>query len=147
MRRLLTAVVSFALVIVPSIYAQNIGPLPPLTAHVDVNVVNVDVTVTDRSGKPVMDLTRADFDIFEDGKLMTVSNFAMVEKTTQSITKSTPAAAPAAQTAAVAAPRRKLLILIDNNYLEKQERDRALRTIETYLQSNEFQGEVALAAI
>jgi VWFA-related protein len=147
MRRLLTAVVSFALVIVPSIYAQNIGPLPPLTAHVDVNVVNVDVTVTDRSGKPVMDLTRADFDIFEDGKLMTLSNFAMVEKTTQSITKSAPAAAPAAQSAAVPAPRRKLLILIDNNYLEKQERDRALRTIETYLQSNEFEGEVALAAI
>jgi VWFA-related protein len=145
MRRLLTAVVSFALFIVPSIYGQS--ALPPLTAHVDVNVVNVDVTVTDRSGKPVMDLTRADFDIFEDGKLMTLSNFAMVEKTTQSITKSTPPAAPAAQTAVVPAPRRKLLILIDNNYLEKQERDRALRTIETYLQSKEFQGEVAVAAI
>src|SRR5258705_6853392 len=39
MRRLLTVVVSLALFIVPSISAQSHGPLPPLTAHVDVNVV------------------------------------------------------------------------------------------------------------
>lgn len=146
MRRLLTVVVSFVFFIAPSIFGQAFGPLPPLTAHVDVNVVNVDVTVTDRSGKPVMDLTRDDFIVFEDGKPMTVSNFSTVEKTTQSIITTKPASPQ--QTAAVSAPlRRKILILVDNNYLEKQERDRALRTIETYLQSPEFQGEWALAAI
>jgi VWFA-related protein len=145
MRRLLTAVVSFAFFIVPSISAQNIGPLPPLTAHVDVNVVNVDVTVTDHDGKPLMNLTRGDFDVFEDGKRMNISNFSLVQKTVQSITTTTPATA---QQAAVSAPlNRKILILVDNNYLEKQERDRALKTIETYLQSANFQGEWALAAI
>jgi VWFA-related protein len=146
MRRLLTAVVSFAFFVAPTIFGQNFGPLPPLTAHVDVNVVNVDVTVTDRSGKPVMDLSRDDFEIFEDGKPMRVSNFSLVEKTTQSITTTRPASPQ--QAAAVSTPlRRKILILVDNNYLEKQERDRALRTIEKYLQSSEFQGEWALAAI
>jgi len=58
MRRLLAVVLSLSALIVPSTFAQSHGPLPPLTAHVDVNVVNVDVTVTDRSGKPVMNLTR-----------------------------------------------------------------------------------------
>ena len=147
MRRFAIVLVSFVLFVLPSISAQNFGPLPPLTAHVDVNVVNVDVTVTDRSGKPVMNLTRADFDVYEDGKLMTVSNFSIVEKTTQSVTRSAPAVPAESQAAITTTPHRKLLILIDNNYLEKQERDRALRTIEAYLQSSDFQGEVAVAAI
>jgi len=147
MRRLLPTVVLFVLFTIPSLSAQSFGPLPPLTAHVDVNVVNVDVTVTDRSGKPVMNLTRDDFEILEDGKPMKVSNFSMVEHTVQR-TATTPGPVSASADAVAAAPvRRKLLILIDNNYLEKQERDRALKTIETYLNSSEFQGEWALAAI
>jgi VWFA-related protein len=144
MRRLLTAVVSFVLLIAPSTFGQNFGPLPPLTAHVDVNVVNVDVTVTDRSGKPLMNLTRDDFEVFEDGKPMKVSNFSLVEKTVQ---RTTLAPEVQSQAATPLPARRKILILVDNNYLEKQERDRALRTIETYLQSPEFQGEYAIAAI
>jgi len=144
MRRLLTAVVSFALFVVPSIYAQS--ALPPLTAHVDVNVVNVDVTVTDHKGKPVMNLTRGDFEVFEDGKLMTVSNFSAIEHTVQKMT-TVPSAALAQAAPAQAPVRRKLMVLVDNNYLDKIERDRAMRTIETYLQSAEFQGEWALAAI
>jgi VWFA-related protein len=146
MRRLAIVVVSFVLFVIPSISAQNFGPMPPLTAHVDVNVVNVDVTVTDRSGRPVMNLTRGDFEIFEDGKLMTVSNFSLIQNTVHRMVPS--ASAPAVQQVAAPAPlNRKLLILIDNNYLQKVERDRAIKTIETYLQSPEFQGEWALAAI
>ena len=41
--------------------AQNKGPLPPLTAHVEVQVINVDVVVTDTDGKPVMNLAKDDF--------------------------------------------------------------------------------------
>jgi VWFA-related protein len=145
MRRSLVVFVSFTLLAVPTIFSQNFGPLPPLTAHVDVNVVNVDVTVTDRKGKPVMNLNRDDFEVFEDGKPMKLSNFSLVEKTMQSITR-TPQT-PAQQAAASAPLHRKILILIDNNYLEKQERDRALKTIENYLQSQEFQGQWAVAAI
>jgi VWFA-related protein len=146
MHRFAIVAVSFVLFVIPSISAQNFGPLPPLTAHVDVNVVNVDVTVTDHNGKPVMNLNKNDFEIFEDGKPMPVTNFSMVERTMQSITTSGPAA-PAPAAVPSPAPHRKLLILIDNNYLEKQERDRALKTIETYLRGTEFQGEWAVAAI
>ena len=144
MRRLLTAVVSFVLFVVPSVFAQS--ALPPLTAHVDVNVVNVDVTVTDQNGRPVMNLTRGDFEVFEDGKRMNVSNFSAIEHTVQKTTTA-PSAAVAEAAAEQAPVRRKLLILVDTNFLDKVERDRAMRTIETYLQSPSFQGEWALAAI
>ena len=137
---------SFAFFIAPSIVGQNFGPLPPLTAHVEVNVVNVDVTVTDHHGKPVMDLTKDDFEIFEDGKPMTVTNFSLAEKMVQKTTAVNPGSAQQ-EAAAPSLVHRKLLILIDNNYLQKQERDRALRTIESYLLSSEFQGQWAVAAI
>ena len=43
--------------------------------RVDVNVVNVEVFVTDRDGNRVADLTADDFEIYEDGRLVEVSNF------------------------------------------------------------------------
>jgi len=51
----------------------------PVIEKIDVNVVNVDVTVTDRAGNPVRGLTRDDFQILEDGKLQKVTNFYAVE--------------------------------------------------------------------
>lgn len=46
---------------------------------VDVNVVNVDVYVTDRDGEPVTGLTADDFEVSENGRAMTVTNFYAIE--------------------------------------------------------------------
>jgi VWFA-related protein len=46
---------------------------------VEVNVVNVDVYATDKSGHQVKDLRQGDFQVFEDGKLVEVTNFEAVE--------------------------------------------------------------------
>ena len=43
-----------------------------------VESVEVDVVVTDGNGMPVRDLTREDFQIFEDGKRQTLSNFSVI---------------------------------------------------------------------
>jgi VWFA-related protein len=136
MRRSLIVVLSLALFVIPSISAQNHGPLPPLTAHVDVNVVNVDVTVTDRGGRPVMNLTRGDFEIFEDGKPMPVSNFAIYQTT--NIQPKPPAltGVPATQDASVGAVRRRIILLVDNNYIENIERNAALTVLEKQLDAN-----------
>jgi VWFA-related protein len=144
MRRLLLAVVSFALVAVPSVFGQNIGPLPPLTAHVDVNVVNVDVTVNDRDGRPVMNLTKDDFEILEDGKPQKVTNFSIVQNQLPRGAAGTAAATPAAAPSTMFG--RKILLLVDNNFLEKAERNIALRKVERYLDQN-FNGEWAVAVI
>lgn len=45
----------------------------------DVNVVNVDVYVTDRDGEPVTGLTADDFEVYENGRPMTVTNFYAIE--------------------------------------------------------------------
>lgn len=48
---------------------------PEFTIKVPVNVVPVNVTVTDKSGRPVKDLTAADFKLFEDGKRQRIQSF------------------------------------------------------------------------
>ncbi len=46
---------------------------------VDVNVINVDVYVTDKKGNRITGLKRDDFEILEDGKPVAISNFYAVE--------------------------------------------------------------------
>lgn len=48
---------------------------PEFTIKVPVNVVPVSVTVTDKSGRFVTDLTAADFKLFEDGKRQQIQSF------------------------------------------------------------------------
>src|SRR5438445_1313803 len=52
---------------------------PPLAEKITVNVVNVDVSVTDKRGHPVRGLQRQDFEILEDGQPQEVSNFSVVD--------------------------------------------------------------------
>ena len=43
--------------------------------EVTVNVVNIDVHVTDRRGRPISDLSIDDFEVFEEGEQMEITNF------------------------------------------------------------------------
>ncbi|HZM96197.1 MAG TPA: VWA domain-containing protein [Vicinamibacterales bacterium] len=51
---------------------------PPLTFRVEVNYVEVDALVTDAEGRPITNLTKDDFELFEDGKRQDVATFALV---------------------------------------------------------------------
>ncbi len=53
-------------------HAQN----PGFGETVEVNIVNVEVVVTDKDGKPVAGLTQDDFQIFENGKPQEITNYA-----------------------------------------------------------------------
>jgi VWFA-related protein len=131
MRRLLAVVVSFALIVGPSILGQNYGQLPPLTAQVEVHVVNVDVAVTDTDGRPVSDLTKDDFEVYEDGRLQKVTNFSAIRNESAGTPQAPQAAAPE-----LAPDSRRIMLIIDNNYLAQVERNRALDVIEKYLDSS-----------
>ena len=118
--------------------AQRTGPLPPLTAQVEVHVVNVDVSVTDANGKPVLDLTQGDFEIFEDGRPQKITNYYVIRNADV-----TPAAASNVAPAAAAASdpfRRKFVLLVDNNYIDKIQRDFALAEIDRFVDGS-FNGE------
>src|SRR4051794_4709581 len=102
---------------------------PPLVEKIDVSVVNVDVTVTDRHGQPVRNLTRDDFEIVEDGKPQPISNFYVVENA-EARTESGPAAASAPPPERF---RRKVLVLVDNLNTTVHGRNEALARLEEFI--------------
>jgi VWFA-related protein len=117
-----------------------------LTAQVsetiNVHIVNVDVTVTSKGG-PVRDLTRDDFEIFEDGRRQAITNFYASEEETHAAATATTAASVPAAAAVPTEPdprfRRKVLVLVDNNHTTRHNRDLALRQLEAMI-NDRFHG-------
>jgi VWFA-related protein len=126
MRRQTLSVLAF---LATPLFAQS-----PLIEKIDVLVVNVDVTVTDRAGRPVHGLTRDDFEIFEDGKPQAVTNFYQVSagKTPHTV----PAAAIEEEDPRF---RRKVLVLIDAYSMTPYDRNRALGHLEQFI-NDRFRG-------
>ena len=119
--------------------AQSTGAQPPaLTAEVDVHVVNVDVGVTDSHGKPILGLNKNDFEVLEDGKPQPITNFSVIRLASD---KTVVATAPLP-----ADSRRRILLVVDNNYLDIPERNRALDIVEKYLNES-FSGDWAVATV
>ncbi len=101
---------------------------------VEVNVVNVDVYATDKSGKRVNDLKLGDFELLEDGKPVPITNFTPVGGL--GAASATAAAAPAAEGAAV--PRApedgwSLVVFVDDFNIQASHRARALRQLREFL--------------
>ncbi|HMC21719.1 MAG TPA: VWA domain-containing protein, partial [Thermoanaerobaculia bacterium] len=120
---------------VVSLLAAPLFAQAPVIEKIDVSVVNVDVTVTDRAGNPVRGLTRDDFEVLEDGRPQPITNFYVVEH------------APAANIAALSTMspepderfRRRVLVIVDNLSTTRYERDQALARLEEFI-SDRFRG-------
>lgn len=52
------------------------APEDLFTEVLDVQVVNVEVRVSDRKGRPIQGLAREDFELYEDGRRVEISHFA-----------------------------------------------------------------------
>jgi VWFA-related protein len=118
---------------------------------VDVNVVTVDVEVRDRQGRPVTDLQRGDFQVFEDGRRVELTNF---ERVSRPVT-----AAPAEETGAPAADltlarstpspaeaTSHVAVYVDNVHLRAATRTRALRQVRDLLAGADAGERVMVAA-
>ncbi len=58
--------------------AQEVAPDTPaatIVEQVTVNIVNIDVHVTDRRDRPISDLSIDDFEVFEEGERVEITNF------------------------------------------------------------------------
>jgi VWFA-related protein len=123
---------------------------------VNVSVVNVDVYVTDKKGNSVTGLTKDDFELFENGRPVQITNFYSVTngKATAPSANTTPPPAPvAAAPGPAAAPvppvppvpldldagklppdqRLRLVIYIDNYNLKPFDRNRVMRELRAFI--------------
>lgn len=122
---------------------------------VRVNVVNVDVRVTDKKGNPILALTPEDFQVFEDGKPVRLTNFYVIENgrrrqgvgTKGAVAEETPRSpspAPAPQRvsdvgddvvsgAVSEADQLRLVVYFDNYNVRPLERNRILKRLSHFV--------------
>jgi VWFA-related protein len=109
------------------LFATTVSPqtsTAPVLANVDVKIVNVDVSVTNGSGKPVDGLTKDDFEVLEDGQPRAITNFSITQQKVRQALSETAPQPPR---------RRKIIVLVDNNYIESRDRSLALDTLDRFI--------------
>ena len=116
--------------------------LPPLIEEVQVEVVNVDLVVTDSRGMPVSGLKAEDFSVYEDGSERQITNFFSFTDGRLDV--------PPTQEGDVewrnASLQRRMAILFDINSLEKRELERAVEGIERFVME-QFDGSYEWAVV
>ncbi len=108
---------------------------------VDVQVVEVDVVVTDKKGRPVKDLKREDFELYVDGRPVEISNFfeseILTEPAQPTDRSNTPTAeaTPAATDYADDPVPLTIVLYMDDANLFPPYRTRLLRRLESAVES------------
>lgn len=133
------------------LHAQEEGSAgaPPLESFgeaVSVELVNVEVWVTDRQGNPITGLTREDFELYEDGERVDVTHFAAYEPTSGPAGAGPDGAAEAGAPirveveegtsrweAATGDSRLHLAVFVDNWNLAPEDRSRVFGALREFL--------------
>jgi VWFA-related protein len=149
---LAAALAAAGLVLIPALLAAQApasDPPPVFVERIDVDVINVEVFVTDGQGRPVTGLTKEDFEILHDGKPVEVTNFFTVSRRDRVELElagvAPPAAGGATMTEAAADlpedQQLNLLVYVDHFNLRPQNRTRVLDTLGGFLEDRMFQGD------
>jgi VWFA-related protein len=112
---------------------------------IDVDVVDVEVVASDRTGRPVAGLTRDDFELFEDGKRVALSNF--LSSVEAALAAGHPVGgrelAPAVRSADQAL---SFAVFVDNENLTATARRPVLGALDTFLRSHVGPGDHVILA-
>lgn len=101
--------------------------VPPFGESIEVNVTNIDVVVTDRSGAHVHGLAASDFEVYDNGALQPITNFSEYRRA--ALASETGGEARATEVRRPIA----LLIFVDNLHLQPAARRRALEAISRFV--------------
>ncbi|PWB71600.1 MAG: hypothetical protein C3F15_12500 [Holophagae bacterium] len=129
------------------------APTPVFTEEVEVNVVNIYVTVVDRKGEPVKGLTAADFVIEESGEPMEITNFSAIGTVEVGVAGEPPAttvpqaAGSSAAAAAQPLPVSQVAVVFDHTGLEKRQRGRVLKALVPWAGSATAKGGRVMVAV
>ena len=145
-RRACAALLALLLLPVAGARGQGAQPPPPAADQgafidvVNVDIVNVDVYVTDRSGKAITGLTQDDFQILEDGRPVTITNFYAEQEEVGAVQRPTlPAVPGSAAAAAEAVPEEQRLyvvVFVDNFNIRPFNRNRVFARLRGWLNDN-----------
>jgi VWFA-related protein len=97
------------------------------TFRTRIDSVSVDVTVTDRQGRPVTDLTAADFEVREGGKVQTIDTFKLVAEEAEPATPLREITSFGDQAREVADDRNRIFILFLDDYHVRQSNSMRVR--------------------
>lgn len=97
---------------------------------IDVRVVSVEVVVVDRDGKRVFGLQKGDFEILEDGKQQTITNFYEVRPRDVSVA----AGRIAYESDPVERRRRRFVLFFDSYSLDARTYKRVLESARTFVE-------------
>ncbi len=128
------------------------APQPVLAEKIEVHVINVDVTVTDRKGNAVKGLTKDDFEIFENGKPKPISNFYEVNSPVKSgagelKASETPAPQPVVRPEDIPDnQKRRIIFYIDNLSLNPFNRNRVFKEMKKFIDEAMRPGDEAMIA-
>ncbi len=122
---------------------------------VEVEIVNIDVFVTDKRGEPVTGLTRDDFTVFSDGRPAEITNFYVVEdgrertgsEAARAVVESpAPERQPSLKLSPELAPEHRLwmIVYVDNYNINSIERTRVFPAVRRFLGSSLRAGDKAM---
>jgi VWFA-related protein len=111
------------------------APSTRVTESIQVNVVNLDVFVTDKNGQPMTGLAKEDFEILEDNKPVQITNF-YAENRAEALKEAAATAPAAAAQKGAERPldqRLRLVVYVDDVNLSAATRDTILTKVSEFL--------------
>ncbi|HYN22589.1 MAG TPA: VWA domain-containing protein [Thermoanaerobaculia bacterium] len=109
--------------------AQEVIAEEEFSEEIEVSLVNLEVVVTDRQGKPLPGLSKEDFEVFEDGKPVEITNFYAETGETAPGGSGLPEARPLDQ-------RLNLVVFVDDYNMEPGNRNQILDGAGEFLRSS-----------
>ncbi len=97
---------------------------------IEVNIVSLDVFVTDKKGNPVASLTKEDFEVYENGVLQEISNFSEIRERPQLI--NVPTISPVPLERIPEERSRKVIFFIDNETIHPFNRNKVFEEIRGF---------------
>src|SRR5262249_52222488 len=101
---------------------------PALVESIEVRVANIDVVVRDRAGNPVAGLTKDDFQLFDNGKPQTITNFYEVRRG-----EDPSAPAGSESEVPVEVRQRRIVVFVDSASLTPARKKAVLNSLDKFL--------------